>query len=168
MAVTRETYDKKIYGEGNAEECFVEMRRTRKMTFESGDGFNYYKVVYTFEWSDDENDPGSRDIERKAIKNPADADQFVRVPVVKSVLIESGDGYTWQGKRIHWNNDKEENKIRQTHSKTITGSDGFSQVTFAVIDGWATKIGDGFNYQRAERHPNWPPPDDDDPRGAGG
>lgn len=150
MARTRIVHKKKVYNPNN-NEIWIEVERLDKLIVETGKGIAYQKTVYTFAW-DNEQDDGTWDgsADRTTIKhitNPNDPSQFVDLPVIDRVIVETGRGIKYQ-KTVYRFDNTDANAARQTHNKTVHGSDGTSTLDVEVIDKIIHESGRGIAYQK--------------------
>ena len=136
MTKTRETHKIKVYNQ-NDRNLWIEVERLDKLIVETGAGPSYQKSIFHILWENEQDDgtwDGSADrTEIKRIKNPNNSAQFVDLPVIKYVDVETGKGPKYQRTRHHFDN-SDENNSRVTHSKTVKGSDGVSRLEVEVID----------------------------------
>ena len=141
MTTTRETHKIKVYnfndnGDKNPN-IWIEVERLDKLIVETGKGPSYQKTVYHFLWENEQDDgtwDGSADRTKiKRIKNPGNGAQYIDLPVIEYVDVETGKGPKYQRSRHHFDN-SDENNSRVTHPKTVIGSDHVSRLEVEVID----------------------------------
>lgn len=153
MAVTRVTHKKKVYhySEDGVKDAnvWIELERLDKLIVETGRGFTYQKTIYNFVWNN-ELDDGTWDgsVDRttvKRVKNPDNEGQWVDLPIIDFVIVETGKGITYRKTKHHFNN-TDQNDARVTHTKTVKGTDGTSKLDVDVIDKVIREFGRGFSY----------------------
>jgi len=153
VTTTRETHKKKVYNSSDRK-IWIEVERLDKLIVETGKGPSYQKTVYNFLW-ENENDDGTWDgsdaegkTTIKKIKNPDDESQFVELPIINYVIVETGKGRHYQ-KTKHWFDNTDANDARVTHTKTVHGSaDAEARLDVEVIEKIFREFGKGFAYQK--------------------
>lgn len=164
---TRTTHKKKVYNSDN-HDLWIEVERLDKLIVENGRGASYQKVVYSFLWENEQDDgtwDGSKDRTTvKRIENPLDSSQYVELPIIDKVIVETGRGQRYRKSVWHFEN-SDKNKSRVTHKKTVHGSENPSDtLDVEVIDNIHHEFGRGALYQKTVSTYE----DQGDEHGAGG
>ncbi len=155
MAKTRKTHKKKIYhfSEDGVKDpnIWIEVERLDKLEVEQGQGFHYQGTTYSFKWDDEKEDGTWADSKEstsiKRITNPDNPSQWVDLPVIDNLTLETGKEFHYQTSMHHFDNTKE-NTARKTHKKTVRNkTDPTMRLDVEVIDNVEREFGKEFRWQ---------------------